>query len=290
MTRMKIIATLAGALLSIPAIAWACGGGGDSGGSSSGDSGSSSSSSDSGGSDSSSTAAPACVDTTDVHGYRECSGFGTWRARRAAVAVELGMVSSFIDLSGVNASGTIEHSDGTSYSYKLVGEDFGMASGDLRAANGIALRTLVHGRHVYGGLESSFQFVSGEARTMATTDERAMLTPRLVGVTNALGVVGARRFADQLFGPLAPHGVSAGAELAAGVHMTALEAESHKGVCVTTDRTINVAPVVEARARVDLWFSPHMSLGLWTGADALTRSPSAGILLSSHFRPFDGTR
>jgi hypothetical protein len=288
-TRTKLIAALASALLAVPAVAWACGGGGDSGGSSGGDSSGSSSSSDSGGGDSSSTAVPACYDTTDVHGYRECSGFGTWRARRVAVAIELGAVSSFIDLSGVSASGNISHSDGSTYQYRLVGEDFGNDPGDLRAASGIALRTLVHGRHVYGGLESSFQFVDGE-RHLVYMDSGAMLSPRITGVTNALAVVGVRRFADQLFGPLAPHGVSVGAEAAAGVHMTAIEAESVKGACVTTDLTIDAAPVVEGRARVDLWLSPHMSLGLWTGADALTRSPSGGLLLSSHFRPFDGTR
>jgi hypothetical protein len=285
-TRTKIIATLAGALVAVPTLAWACGGGGDSG--DSGDSGGDSSSSDSSGSDSSSTSTPACYDTTDVHGYRECSGFGTWRARRVAVAVELGVVSSFIDLSGVSTSGSISHSDGSTYRYKVVGEDFGDA-GDLRAANGIALRTLVHGRNVYGGLESSFQLVDAE-RHLVYMESGAMLSPTITGTTNALAVVGTRRFADQLFGPLAPHGVSAGAELAAGVHMTAIEAESVKGDCVTIDRTIDANPVVEGRARVDLWFSPHLSLGVWTGADALTRSPSGGILLSSHFRPFDGTR
>lgn len=84
--------------------------------------------------------------------------------------------------------------------------------------------------------------------------------------------------------------MSAGAELGAGVRMTAIEAESQKGACVTTDRTLDIAPAVEARTRVDVWLSPHVSVGLWGGSDLLTQTPSAGLVLSSHFRAYDGTR
>ena len=78
--------------------------------------------------------------------------------------------------------------------------------------------------------------------------------------------------------------------IGAGVRMTAIEAESQKGACIETDRTIDVAPAVEARLRSDVWLTPHLSLGVHTGADILTRAPSLGIVLSSHFRAFDGTR
>ena len=281
----RLVAFTAGALVAIPAIAWACGGGGggdsgSSGGDSGGDSGSSYSSSDSG------TAAPSCHDTSDVHGYRECTGFGAWRARKVAVAVELAAVSSLVDLSGVTASGDIAHSDGSTYTYRVVGEDL---ASELRAAHGLALRTVLHGRHLYGGLESSYQFVDAEERRIYM-ESGAMLAPSVAGVTSVLGVVGARRFADQLLGPLAPHGVSAGAELGAGVRMTAIVAESQKGACITIDRTVDVAPAALARARVDLWLTPHLSMGLWGGTDLLTRAPSAGLVLSSHFRAYDGTR
>lgn len=283
----RLVAFTAGALVALPAIAWACGGGGggDSG-SSGGDSGGGDSGSSYSGSDSGGTAAPSCHDTSDVHGYRECTGFGAWRARRVAVAVELAAVSSLVDLSGVTATGDIAHSDGSTYTYRVVGEDF---ASDLRAAHGLGLRTLVHGRRLYGGLESSFQLVDAEER-LIYMESGAMLAPRITGVTNVLGVLGARRFADQLLGPLAPHGVSAGAELGAGMRLTAVEAESVKGACVTIDRTVDVAPAVEARARVDLWFTPHLSMGVWGGTDLLTRAPSAGLVFASHFRAYDGTR
>lgn len=288
MTRTTVIAAMASALVAIPTIAWACGGGGgdSGGGSSGGDSGGGSSSSSDSGSSSSGTVTPSCYDTTDVHGYRECTGFGAWRARRAAVAIELAAVTGLVDLSRVTASGDISHSDGSTYTYRVVGEDLG---GELRDAHGLALRTLVHGRHIYGGLESSFQMVAAEER-LIYMESGAMLAPRVTGVTNAFAILGTRRFADQLLGPIAPHGVSAGAELGAGVRMTAIEAESHKGACITTDRTIDIAPAVEARGRVDVWLSPHVSLGLWGGSELLTRTPSAGVVLSSHFRAYDGTR
>jgi hypothetical protein len=290
-TRTKLIAAIASSALTVPSIAWACGGGGgdsggDSGGSSSG--GDSSSSSSDSSSSSSGTTTPSCYDTTDVHGYRECTDFGAWRARRSAVAVEVGLVSSMVDLSSLSTSGDISHSDGSTYSYRIVGEDLG--NDLLRPATGIALRTLVHGRHLYGGLESSFQFIDGAPAQRIYMDSGAMLSPRLTGVTSTLAVLGARRFADQLFGPLAPHGVSAGAELGAGVHMISVEADSVKGSCVTTDTSLDVSPVIAARARVDVWLSPYVSFGLWGGSDLLSRSPSAGLVISSHFRPFDGTR
>jgi len=282
----RLVLVVSGALVAVPTIAWACGGGGggdsgssggDSGG---GDSGSSYSGSDSG------TATPSCFDTSDVHGYRECTSFGAWRARKVAIAVELAAVSSLVDLSGVSAAGSIAHSDGSTYTYRVVGEDF---ADDLRPAHGLALRTLLHGRNLYGGLETSFQLVEAEERLLYM-DSGAMLAPRVNGVTSTLVVVGARRFVDQLLGPLAPRGVSAGAELGAGLRMTALEAESRKGACITIDRTIDVAPAVEARARVDLWFTPHVSMGLWGGTDLVTRAPSAGLVFASHFRAYDGTR
>jgi hypothetical protein len=72
--------------------------------------------------------------------------------------------------------------------------------------------------------------------------------------------------------------------------MTAVEAESHKGECITIDRTVDLAPAVEARVRADLWFSPYVAMGVWGGTDVLTRTPSAGLDFSSHFRASDGTR
>jgi hypothetical protein len=291
MNRARMIMILGGALVAVPAIAWACGsGGGDSGSSSSSDSSSSDSSSDSYSSSDSSTTTPSCFETTDVVGYRECTDFGAWRARRAAIAIELAAVTSYVDLSGVEASGDITHSDGSTYTYRVVGEDLG-GSGFV-AARGLALRTLVHGRHLYGGLESSFSLLSTEERTfvMQSGDREAMLSPHVIGTTNAFAVVGARRFADQLVGSLAPHGISVGGELAAGVRMTSIEAESQKGACITTDTTLDVSPALEARARADLWLSPNVSLGVWGGSDLVTRAPSAGLVLSSHLRPFDGTR
>jgi hypothetical protein len=285
MTRMRIGTIIGGALVAIPAIAWACGGGGGDSGSSSSSSGSSSSDSSSSSSDSTTT--PACFETTDVHGYRECTDFGAWRARRSAIAIELAAVTSYVDLSGVEASGDITHSDGSTYTYRVVGEDLG-ASGFV-AARGLALRTLVHGRHVYGGLESSFSVIDTDEHRIYM-ESGAMLSPHVVGTTGALGIVGTRRFADQLLGSLAPHGISVGAELAAGVRLTSIEAESQKGACITTDTTQHVSPALEARARADVWLSPNVSLGVWGGSDLVTRAPSAGLVLSSHFRPFDGTR
>jgi hypothetical protein len=282
----RVVATLVGAAVMVPAVAWACGGGGDSGGGDSGSSGggdSSSSSSDSGYSSSSSESTPACVDTTDVHGYRECTDFGAWRARRSAVAIEIGLVASAVDISGLTASGAIDH-DGSMYTYRVVGEDLG----GRVAAQGLALRTLLHGRTWYGGFESSFARLSAEER-VETMEPRTTLTTRALGSSTALVVVGNRLWLDRTF-DRAFSPVSLAAEVAGGVRLTSIEAESETGVCITTDRTIHGSPVVEARLRADWWISPSASLGAWSGTDLIARTPSIGLMYSSHLRAFDGTR
>ncbi len=280
-----LVAVVAPASLVAPAAAGSCGGGGggDGGGGSSGGDGGGSSSSDDG---SSSSSAPACIDTTDVHGYRACTGFGAWRARRIGVAVELAAISSRVDLSGIEAGGDISHSDGTGYRYRVVGEDLGGQG----VAHGVALRTLVHGRLLYAGVEASVAAVATSGAERMITDDGALLAPRVTGASTTLAVVGSRRFADQLLGPAAPRRLSLGAELGGGVRLTAVKAESVKGSCITVDHTLHGEAVLEARARADLWLSPHLALGLWGGTDLLARTPSAGLVLSSHLRAFDGTR
>jgi hypothetical protein len=275
---LALAASLAATFYAIPA-AWPCGGGGSSGGSSGGGSsggGSSSSSSDSGGSYS---AEPACVDTTDIHGYRNCTGYGTWRATSAAVAFELGFVSSMIDLSGIEAEGDIEHSDGTRYSYRVVDDDLG---GERAAAAGLSLRLLFHGRRFYGGLESAFAVVGADEHHMEPMT-RVVLEPRVTMATTNGAVFGAKVMSGSL-------PVSASAEMLGGVRTVSVTAESEHGACITQDTTVHASAVLEARVRADYWLTPRVSLGGWMGTDLISEAPSAGIVISSHLRAFDGAR
>jgi hypothetical protein len=106
-------------------------------------------------------------------------------------------------------------------------------------------------------------------------------------MVTANAVLGARTF-------LAPFGdglpLSLGAEVAGGARGIVVDAESRHGSCVASDSTTFTTPMVEVRARADLWVSPRVALGAYGGADVLTGLPSGGMILSTHWRAFDGAR
>lgn len=294
MNRTLTLVTALGAattltLATIPS-AWACGGGSD-GGSSSGSSGgggsndSSSSSGSSGYSGSVVESAPPCVDPSDIHGYRTCTGYGSWRARRVSFAVELALTSTVLDLSGIEAVGDISHDDGTSYRYRVVSEDLG---GDEAAAGGLSVRALFYGRHIYGGQETGFAVVSADGADRMDFAERTVLAPRVTSAITSAAVLGVRSFAGDAIG--IPMPITLGGELAGGVRMISVNAESTHGACIVNDSTVHIAPVLEARLRAELWLSPRVAFGVWGGTELVSGAPSAGLVLSSHVRAFDGAR
>jgi hypothetical protein len=118
--------------------------------------------------------------------------------------------------------------------------------------------------------------------------DRAVLTPRVTAATTSAAVLGVRSFAGDALG--LPMPVTLGGELAGGVRLISVDAESTHGACVVNDTTMHVAPVVEARLRADLWLSPRVALGAWGGSELISGAPSAGLVLSSHLRAFDGAR
>ena len=284
---MKALALGAVALLlwdPLPARAGSCSGGDGDGGSS--DSGSSSSSSsDGGGGDYTSSAVtyeePPCVETSDVLGRRQCSGFGTWEmAALPAMSIEVGTSVRSISLAALSLNGRIDHGDEGTYSYRMV-EGGGDAGG--AAAVGFDLRIL-GGRRAYGGAEFSLGGISADESRMQMEVEappRATLEPTVQLHYAMGGVAGARWSA----GPLQVSG-----EVFAGARMIQVELESHYGVCDTTDYDRTWSAVLEPRARLDWWVTPWTTLGAFAGTDVLSSSRVVGVSLGGHTRAFDALR
>ena len=262
------------------AVAAACGGDGDgtSGGTASG----SSSSSGGGGDSATYVTVPACYDSSDVVGYRRCSSYGSrWAIPEhlPALALELTSWTARIDLADVEAGGTVHHSFGDDYNYRVVGRDLGGSA----LANGLKLRLVGHHRGLYLGVEGAVAHLGADRRTtqMATSDGITAMTSS----ADTLVMGGAVLGIDRGYGR-----VSLGAELMGGARGVVVEAESDRGACQSTDTTVVGHAVVEGRVRADVWLTPWITVGAYAGKDVLDGQASAGLSLGGHLRAFDGGR
>ncbi len=263
------------------AVAAACGGDGDgtSGGTASG---SSSSSSGGGGDSATYVTVPACYDSSDVVGYRRCSSYGSrWAIPEhlPALALELTSWTARIDLADVEAGGTVHHSFGDDYNYRVVGSDLGGSA----LANGLKLRLVGHHRGLYLGVEGAVAHLGADRRTtpMATSDGITAMTSS----ADTLVMGGAVLGIDRGYGR-----VSLGAELMGGARGVVVEAESVRGACETTETSVVGHAVAEGRVRADVWLMQWVTVGAYAGKDVLDGQASAGLSPGGHLRAFDGGR
>lgn len=262
------------------AVATACGGDGD--GSSSGNASAGASSSGGGGDGVTYVTVPACEDSSDVVGYRRCSSYGSrWAIPEhlPALALELSSWTARIDLADVEAGGTVHHSFGDDYNYRVVGADLGGSA----LANGLKLRLVGHHRGLYLGVEGAVGHLGADRRTtpMATSDGLTAMTSS----ADTLVMGGAVLGIDRGYGR-----VSLGAEVMGGARGVVVEAKSVRGACETTDTTVVGHAVVEGRVRADVWLTPWITAGAYAGKDVLDGQTSAGLSLGGHLRAFDGGR
>lgn len=290
------VRALAAALLVViaaraePVHAGICGGGsGGSGGGSSGggggSSGGSSGSSDSG-SSSSSSSTPACHDSTDIVGYRECTGYGRWGANLGIplLIFEVGMnVQAFASPLG-ERSGSVEHGE-QEFSYRVV--DPGGASAPAKAtAVMTTLRVGGGGRGIYGAAELEIGgLVSDSSRAeMITRGEVGAPTIEETGTLayGALGVIGAQGSTRR---------ATFGVELVGGVRGVTYRYESRYLACEQTESIATSRPVLEARARASIWLSPVINAGVVVGSSVIDRGAyMGGVFLGANTRAFGGLR
>jgi hypothetical protein len=257
-----------------------CGGGG--GGSSGGSSG--------GGGDGFSgvtASAPACEDTSQVVGYRNCTKFGTWatNTRIPHLSIEGGVAvrqfGSMLD----GQTGKVSH--GTQdFLYRVVTPD------DSRQLDTAVFSTVRAGVAMSHGLYSALEVglgalaQPGRAATEMMTDGGALGTPQLEQrrgfVVDTLATVGVRGVSR--IGGL-------GVELAGGVRTASYTFYSVYRACEHDTSIRAVGPLAEARARGEVWLNPWLTAGVSVGTSLLERGTwMGGLFLGVHSRAFGGDR
>lgn len=260
-------------------------GGGSSGGDDSSSSSDSSFFDDSSSSDSDST--PACVDATDLVGYRQCTGFARWASRPGApILLELGVATRTFGSPLGEASGRLSHDD-ESFAYRVIGTPPGAATPATETA-------VVATARIGGGLRRGFYLaVDGELGGLTRTASRAematsgvfgapSITPGANVVLGALGVAGVRGSTRR---------AALGVEAAGGLRAIGYQYESSYLTCVTTAMHWVTSPILEARARASYWLSPWVSVGATAGASVLERGAwMAGVHVGLVTQAFGGLR
>jgi len=263
------------------------GGGGSSGDSSSSDSSSSDSSSSSSDSSSSSSTSstPACHDTTDVVGYRECTRFGTWAQNLKVPRMIVQLVTTMRatpSLAG-DRSGTFAHG-AESFAYRTVAAP--EAGRDHQVVTGVRIGVgLPHGMFVAVEGEGGSIVAPAGARPEMTSSG-TFGTPTIsqgTGIAfNAAAVAGVQRRLG--LGRV-------GVELAGGVRTAHYSFQSSYHLCETATNVSAAAPLVEARVSYERWLSPFISAGATVGASVVDRgSWMGGLQLGFHTRAFGGSR
>ena len=135
-------------------------------------------------------------------------------------------------------------------------------------------------RHFYVGAEiniGSFDgdSVGSDAATARGTGGSTMASDGITGnLAGAKLVAGVRAIAGR---------ISGGVELAGGIQYTELT--------TTMGSNDTGRGLVEARGRLDLWVTPHVTVGGMVGADLTNENNlSAGLQVGFHFVPFDFAR
>jgi hypothetical protein len=264
------------------------GGGSSGGGSSGGSSGGGSSSSDSSSSSSSgsSSSTPACSDSSDVVGYRMCTQFGVWAdtLRFPHIIIELGTsVKRFPNVLGTRSTSVTHGEESISYRVTMPTQ---RESYDVAVLSTLRLGVeLGHG--VYTGVDVNLGGIAdaGHASTEMVS-ARALGTPVLEQqhglVLEALGVAGMR----SVLGP-----TRLSVELAGGVRSVSYTFNSHYLACEQLVTIGTSAPVLDARARGELWINPWLTVGATLGSSVIDRGAwSTGVFFGLHTRAFGGDR
>jgi hypothetical protein len=256
-------------------------GGGDSGGSSGGSSGDSSSSSDSGG-----AGAAGCIDSTDVHGYRHCTKFGTWgrNLRFPRMYLELGSAMRSFNSSLAGSSGSIAHG-AESFTYRVV-----MPSADSHRDLAVTTNLRIGfgiGRGLYSGLDLEIgALVSPAAASPEMTSVGTFGSPEVRqqgGLMGSILAVGGYRTTGRR-GSIALEG-------AGGLRTVQYNFESSYHNCENETTIVSNRTVIEARARAEAWLSPWLTLGVTLGSNVLDRNDwMAGVYLGAHSRAFASGR
>jgi hypothetical protein len=221
------------------------------------------------------TADEPCTETSDVHGHRRCSKFGSWgrRATQRRWFAEVGTgLRGFASPLGERTD-SVTHDD-QRYTYRVIGPA-------ARPGSARALAFMSHGRVGLGLSHGAFVAAEGELGALTSADAQpemvsgshsAMPDIRSAGVTvtSGLGVVGWR---------LQVANLSLGVEAAAGFRAVTYHFDSSLRSCDTTTSITAWMPVVEGRASASYRVASEIALGATAGRSAIDDAWLAGVYI-----------
>jgi hypothetical protein len=255
---MKSLVLLA---LLVPHPARACGHGGGGGGGGHGGGG----------------AHSRCSEVSSVVGRQHCAVFGQWAAlaRLPALEFDTEMFHEHFLLAPTSAVGSVEHL-GTPYTYRVV-----MDSNQAASAWGLRERTAWRiAGPIYMGTEIDIGGLASAPQMHVESDGPVIGDPAALFLA-ARAVVGARAFVTPT--------LSLSGELAGGARIVSFTATSQLAGCTQQTSVADAGGVLEARARVDWWASPHWTLGASVGASLIDHNDhSFTVGFGGHVRAFDG--
>jgi len=226
-----------------------------------------------------------CEDNTDVVGYRHCTKYGAWASslRLPPLFFETGGTMRHFRSQLGDRDGTVSHGVET-FTYRTVMPT--ESPSDLAMTSSLRFGAVLP-HHFYSGLEAELGgLVSQPNANAQMTSTGSFGAPELTQshgmVVGGLAFVGLR--GDIGLGSLAVEG-------AGGVRDVIYNFTSTYHECETSSSISIVRPVVEARARADVWLGPWLTLGATLGANVLAKSDwMAGLYLGLHSRAYGGSR
>lgn len=263
------------AIIAIPATASARRGrsgghGGHGGGSHGHSSGGSHSRGHSNGRIHSSSHSHSCTEVSDVVGYQQCSGFGAWSLNVPSLSIDFGVATHRFAGERLAAMGTFMENS-TSFGYR-----FGTEPGESLATNVIApqLRVaLAVAGPLYVASELEIGGVTSGPHAWGEIDGS-----NAGPITTTYGAARAAVGMQARFEPLMLSG-----ELAGGARMLAYKIKDEGATAYQTRGEI------QARARLDVWLSPRMTVGAMVGTSLLDRGDAiVALSIGGHLRAFGG--
>jgi len=258
------------------AVAGACGGGGGHGSKGSGGHGGGGARHD------------ACADTSDVVGYRTCTGFGAWGSdlKLPPVSFEAGAIvrrfGSLLD----GQTGHFAHG-GESFAYRVIEPPQGRG----RLFDTAVLSTVRAGVSLPYGLYTALEVDFGGLAQPGHAETEMMST----GVFGSPDVSQRRGFVLDSLATVGAHGAlhagGLGVELSGGMRAVSYGFRSDYHDCQQSMSIWAYGAIAEARARGELWLSPWLTAGVTVGTSVLEKNTwMGGLYVGVHTRAFGGER
>jgi hypothetical protein len=227
--------------------------------------------------------AKGCTEVSDVVGERRCSRYGSdWSIEHSLpLTFRFGLRWSELSPSGVSFDGVPEANQGQRYKgFSYDGGDLGVDR--LRTWGFEGGFTVFIVGQLYLGAEGGFAFGSVHTRSftagyVSLSDDSGFDLSVLhgglpVGYRIPLGRASIR--GEMLFG---------GVVMSVSHRMSAVDIDAHEA------NASAARWLIEPRIAGDVWFTQHLSAGLYAGTNLLDfGARSLGISLTMHLRAFDG--